>query len=371
MLYAFLALESACEALRFAGKDATTAVRWPEQPRRLPTNEHCVHSQRSFRAFSSTVDLATYGIMHRPVDVLVSAAQGRSRGKLAYPHVWRHEIPAHAMLRLQENLLVSTPELVLMQMAGHHMRFEPLLDPAVKELRGAEAVQKMMGEGRHRAIQDNPFTWEKKIRLVGMALVAMEFAGTYRLKAGEKGTSFRQPQLMTFDSARDALQSVPDLYAPERVNTALGLAFERSASPMETALILMLTLPSEYGGYGLPRPELNAKLKTDRFAGLWDGGASITPDLLWRDERLVVEYDSDEEHALRGGRKAGDDATRANVLVAMGYRVLRVTTSNVLSLVSIGRVAQQIAACLGVALEEPDDIAQIRHHKLHALLMQQ
>jgi hypothetical protein len=176
---------------------------------------------------------------------------------------------------------------------------------------------------------------------------------------------------MTFTGTRDALNCVPELYAPERVNGALDLAFEHSASPMETALALMLTLPCEYGGYGLPRPELNASLPVGAYADLWDGGPLITPDLLWRDTRLVVEYDSDEEHASRGGRKAGDDAVRANVLVAMGYRVLRVTTSNVRSLVAVDRAARQVAACLAITLDEADAVTQIRRHKLHALLMHQ
>jgi hypothetical protein len=75
--------------------------------------ENCVHSQQSVGLFSASVDLATHGVTGRPVEVLVPTVQGRSRGKLALPRVWRHEIPAGTMLRLEKGLLVSSPALYL------------------------------------------------------------------------------------------------------------------------------------------------------------------------------------------------------------------------------------------------------------------
>jgi very-short-patch-repair endonuclease len=63
---------------------------------------------------------------------------------------------------------------------------------------------------------------------------------------------------------------------------------------------------------GLPQPESNVELYNGYF-----------PDLLWRDQRVIVEYDSEEFHL---GRVAfHDDRTRHNRLEADGYRVLHVT----------------------------------------------
>jgi len=64
---------------------------------------------------------------------------------------------------------------------------------------------------------------------------------------------------------------------------------------------------------GLPMPECNV--------GLGDRGR--VPDLLWRKERVIVEFDSWEFH---GGPAAfHDDRERHNQLTAEGYQVLHVT----------------------------------------------
>jgi hypothetical protein len=63
----------------------------------------------------------------------------------------------------------------------------------------------------------------------------------------------------------------------------------------------------------VPLPESNVEL----YAG-------YTPDLLWREQRVIVEYDSDEWHASRVRRAY--DTTRQNRLTTDGYVVLPVTS---------------------------------------------
>ena len=63
---------------------------------------------------------------------------------------------------------------------------------------------------------------------------------------------------------------------------------------------------------GVPLPESNVEL----YAG-------YTPDLLWREQQVIVEYDSDEWHA-ESSRRAYD-TTRQNRLTADGYIVIPVT----------------------------------------------
>ena len=63
---------------------------------------------------------------------------------------------------------------------------------------------------------------------------------------------------------------------------------------------------------GVPLPETNVEL----YPG-------CTPDLLWRAQRVIVEYDSDEWHA--SGTARALDTTRQNRLTADGYVVIPVT----------------------------------------------
>ena len=62
---------------------------------------------------------------------------------------------------------------------------------------------------------------------------------------------------------------------------------------------------------GLPSPEANVPV------------GPYTPDLLWRAERVIVEYDSLEYHS--GNAKFTPDRVRRNDLTTWGYQVLHVT----------------------------------------------
>jgi very-short-patch-repair endonuclease len=63
---------------------------------------------------------------------------------------------------------------------------------------------------------------------------------------------------------------------------------------------------------GLPTPEVNIPLEH-----------GYVPDLLWRAERVIVEFDSYTHHS--GPAAFRDDRTRHNALTALGYQLLHVT----------------------------------------------
>jgi predicted transcriptional regulator of viral defense system len=79
---------------------------------------------------------------------------------------------------------------------------------------------------------------------------------------------------------------------------------------------------------GIDRPEVNARLVLDE--------RRIFPDLLWREQRLIVEDDSRRYHS--GPLALADDAERQAILEAHGYRVLRVTWQQ-----AVGRPQQTVA----------------------------
>lgn len=67
---------------------------------------------------------------------------------------------------------------------------------------------------------------------------------------------------------------------------------------------------------GLPAPECNIPLT-----------ARYTPDLLWREQRVIVEYESDEWHS--GSRSTLRDDARHNDLTTDGYQLLHMTKGDV------------------------------------------
>jgi very-short-patch-repair endonuclease len=97
-----------------------------------------------------------------------------------------------------------------------------------------------------------------------------------------------------------------------RLRRAVGLAEPKAESAMETRLRMLLVLA------GLPRPEVQLPLHDDhgRFLG--------RPDLLYRERRLVIEYDGGNHRD-----RLVDDNRRQNNLIAAGLRLLRFTAADV------------------------------------------
>ena len=367
-MYAFLSHASACEALRALGDTVLQLPSWPKEPRELPRHYHTVTTQRMFKGFSGAVDLKAYGVIKSPVDLLVPKASQRSRGKLARFHAWNSNVPALALLRLEETLFASTPEFVLLQMAGAHLRKDLITDKIAAELH--ERHDAYAREGIDKPVlYDDPFTWQARFIELEMILIAMEFMGSYRLGSTDTPTTYQLKPIMTKESVDQLVSGIRRVYGKNRIDRAMEHALPHSASPMETALALLLSLPEQFGGYGLPKPELNRKLPVPSHEHLWAGGSSITPDLLWENEKLIIEYDSNEEHGDAGPRKLADDATRANVLASMGYSVLRVTTLNVMSSNEVAQLARLVAGKLGVTLTETDEALHLRRNRLHEVLV--
>jgi predicted transcriptional regulator of viral defense system len=68
---------------------------------------------------------------------------------------------------------------------------------------------------------------------------------------------------------------------------------------------------------GIPDPECNA------FVILDDGGPPIKADAVWRDQRVIVEADSDEWHNTR--QRFEQDRVRDQRLTAAGWTIIRTT----------------------------------------------
>ena len=137
-----------------------------------------------------------------------------------------------------------------------------------------------------------------------------------------------------------------------RARKALRYVLDRSASPAESRLVLLLCAKRSLGGYGLPLPRMNYRVD------VVGEGRKCTPhkyfvlDLFWENARLDVEYDSDAFHASKAG--IASDAERRNALVAMGYTVITVTNGQVSSANSLDGVAFAIARVLKVRIRRQD-----------------
>ena len=361
-MYAIVSHESACDVLRLVGD----APRWPSRARELP--ENCISGQRAFRDHRIGEHLSALGLTVRPVDLLVPAQGTRSNGKRARFHVWSGPLPRRSLLDLGAGLLVSAPELVVMQLCSAQGKLDALLDAhsdAVRE----EVELASAFDLVERPVIDHPLKWERIRRLVAATVIACEFAGTYRLAAGEKDISYRAPRLLSAELLAGATSEVGTTQGTSRARRVCELMLEGSASPMETVLGLMLTLPVDYGGFGLEKPQLNHPIDVSPHRGSLTDRDVVTPDFLWEGRGVALEYDSDGFHAARGAAQLERDAVRANTLAALGFRVFRVTTQMLRTLPGLTLLAHQLAPALGAELEPTTPLQDLRRRKLYLQLM--
>ncbi|MBQ6491954.1 MAG: hypothetical protein IJI88_06725 [Atopobiaceae bacterium] len=363
MPYAFISHQSACEALRLKG---VVGVEWPRESRNLPWSGECIRLQRDLKRLAESTDLVALGLVSRPIDVLVPTSLMRTRGKWARTHGWAFPLPRGSMRRVASNVAISTPEFVVLQLAHRHVMRRAAVDRSVDDYLARREALSEMGIDAEPPLEDL-VTWERCRHLVAVARVAMEFAGTYRLPAPHEGTRYKQPRLSSIQAMLEFLDGgdarrLGVLADVIRARDALALAADNSASPMETVLFLLLTLPVEMGGFGLPRPVLNKTVGVD-------GKDGLTPDLLWEDAGLAIEYESLEFHAGAGRDRTDHDVMRENELVTAGYCVLVAVPGVVLDLSRLTRLAEQIALLLGVRLTEPAPDQLMLRERLHSELV--
>lgn len=127
--------------------------------------------------------------------------------------------------------------------------------------------------------------------------------------AGESLLAKNRPDRLRLGSLADAV-AVGGRPRQRLLERALPLLREGSRSARETELRLLLVAA------GIPEPEMNGNIEDGQ--GRWIGEF----DLIWRAQRLVVEYDG-EDHFLRPeiGRR---DLARTRELEANGWKVVRV-----------------------------------------------
>lgn len=212
-----------------------------------------------------------------PVDLLLPSREKRGRVSGVRYHVCFSQIPPGSVTRVADDVYVTSPELTFVQL------------------------------GRAGSV---PF----------LAQYAMELCGGYALTPwGQHGFEPRAP-LCDLAGLGRFVGSCGSMQGARKAAEALRLAGERSMSPAETRLFLMLTLPRRLYGYGLPRPQLNQIIDIPPDAQRRLGTDYLVVDLLFPGHGLVVEYDSRAFHGTPARLDHDDD--RREVLQDMGYDVV-------------------------------------------------
>lgn len=255
-------------------------------------------------------DLEGLGITYSkddPVHVIVDAPEHRIQSAKVVSHVWSGRLPAGSLYRLSPGVLVTSPAFCCLLRAAR------------------ESVPRV-------------------------AALEMECLGLYGCMPTSRGFLDRGPLLDT-DQLRDYLADADGLPGVKKARASLRWAAERSRSPLETRVTIILTLPRRLGGYGLPSPELNVRI----YPTVEELPISQFPvyevDLAWVGKRVVVECDSYANHLSPW--QLDHDAKKRNSLKAMGWKVTSVTNDQ-LSGDALDVLARQLCQDLGIEANPPD-----------------
>lgn len=126
---------------------------------------------------------------------------------------------------------------------------------------------------------------------------------------------------------------------------ALPFLLSGSASPRESTLTALLTLPYTQGGSSVTQPGMNALVELGKRDGWRTDRGFFRCDLLWPEARVAVEYDSTLCHT--GATRIAEDASRRNALESLGLTVVTATWRQVTDYREYNRFARILAGHLG------------------------
>ena len=270
-----------------------------------------VHKRRQLKALSSEAQELLQAIP-QPYHVLVPSLDCRRGSQTLKPHVWSQPLPRGTFVQLSDEVFLSSPPFLLMQLAG--------------ELKFAQVI-----------------------------LAALEFCGIYTLfNPWSCGLESTDPSEKTYDF----ISGIPPITSVAKINRfmqgcrdqrghretekMLQYVIDDSGSPMESAAYMLACMPKRYGGYGLPKPQFNPLVRVVTSGG----SRSRRPDLYWEGRSVDVEYNSDLIHIAKSAYYK--DAQRQVELVAAQVKVMPMTRNDIMKAKNFDAFMFNLERTLGV-----------------------
>jgi len=247
-------------------------------------------------------DIGTFS-QARPLELAVFDPNRKHVRKTVRANLLRTDLPASALIRVDPSLWITCPELTVMLLA-------------------------------------------KRLAVIELAQVIMELCGSFSLhpdpSARDEPPRYGLPPVMSLASLADFAQVTRVRGDKATLRTACQLACAHAASPMEANVTLLLSAPPDLGGYGFPKPSLNAPFTPPEEDRPHLSQQSYALDLFWQDCLADIECESTGYHldpltanaqdgsleAWRSERilKEESDRRRMRELQYLGLQVIPVTS---------------------------------------------
>ena len=320
-----------------------------------------------------------------PINLLVGNKNTGGKSAFFQPRVYSGKTSDGCFAGIGDGLAVSAPPFCFFQMAGE-LPLVKLIELGF-ELCGTYSLLGTCGQDdKHSSGQDDkhlPNNWEElddRILHGDRELVIdrrlyndLEETAGKTLYANKEGiadnTSYGLPQLTNTKALKAFTARMEGVSGRKMASRALRYIADGSASPMETILFMLLTLPNKLGGYGLPAPVLNKRINTGNAAKgrPGSGNAYYVCDLFWPEARIAVEYDSYLHHT--GADRIASDAKKRLDYKALGITPFTVTIGQVRDEIEFEGFAKLIARELHKQLRCKDPQFLKAKNELRRLLL--
>ena len=268
-------------------------------------------------------DLAEYDFGEGAFHALVGDASSRSRAKSIRFHVRSTELPLGAFRKLDTGIYLASPELCFYELAG-------------------------------------------ELPLPKLVEFGFLLCGTYTLNPGATTKNDRNP-LTTKRKLESFALRMSDTRGRGTVMKALPFILENSASPRETKLAILLTLPVRLGGYNFGKPIMNYRIDFTKAERELFGKSHVCLDLYWPEARCGIEYDGAENHS--DDDDVSRDRKKSSELSYRGITVVRVDKQQLQSAFQVYVLARKLQRIMGVAHRKPTDAQWRRKEELFDIVM--
>lgn len=174
-----------------------------------------------------------------------------------------------------------------------------------------------------------------------------EVCGDYRMGPRASNPYVELPATASKDQIVEILDQHPCKPGATRARLALRHIYDHSASPMESASAIALSLPTSEGGLGIRGIELNKPLVIPKRLWHCTKARTLKIDALitYQRKELGIEY--------KGGfhdeaERKGADAEREAILAQMGYHIITLTSAQFASQLAFHRAMNGIREALGM-----------------------
>lgn len=193
-----------------------------------------------------------------------------------------------------------------------------------------------------------------------------ELCGAYSLGRDASAAYTERFALTSTSSLKHFFNSLTDCKGLELARKAVRCVRDRCRSPMETAFVMMLTLPRREGGLGISEIETDYEVKVTAAAKDLTRRETFYMDAYLKRSRTDIEYngfrhDAEEDRAI--------DEERKNALASMGYGIITVSRYSFMHASAFARVMEAIQRKEGIRPSRlPKDFA-IKQEELRQFVL--